>query len=94
MFAGSVGTVVKILYRPGDAPPKLPELVYVRFPEYLGESVIGDPKNDKVVAIAPITSHWIHKKQPCSRRMLPLKNGSSVTIHKSQGKLLSLSHLD
>lgn len=79
--------MVKIVYTPGRAPPQLPDVVYVNFPEYLGESALKGQGYDRVVPIVPMTSEWIGKgNKPCQRTMLPLRLGSSTTIHKGQGK--------
>ena len=78
-----MGTVHKIVYRPGEKPPKIPDLVYVQFQDYLGQSALPDV--EKVVPIDLMTSDWIWHGKPCSRSQIPLKAGDAITIHKSQG---------
>ena len=81
-----MGIVYDVIYKPGNKPPKLPELVYVQFEDYLGKSAI--PGVDKVVPMTPTTQDWIFAKKPCSRTQFQLTNASSITIHKSQGIIL------
>lgn len=86
-----MGTVKKIVYKPGDGPPKLPEMVYVKFPSYLGDSAF--PDEEKVVPITPMTHDWIYAGKPCSRTQICLRNANAITIHKSQGKFQFLHPL-
>ena len=80
-----MGTVHEIIYRPGSGPPSLPDMVYVQFPSYLGESAI--PGVEKVVPLTPSTHDWIFAGKPCSRTQFTLKNGNAITLHKSQGEM-------
>ena len=86
-MSGSIGTVVKIVYTPGKAPPQLPEVVYVNFPGYLGQSALEGQGYDKVVPIIPMTVDWIGAgNKPCQRTALPLRLCYSATFHKCQGE--------
>ena len=84
-LTGSIGEVVRILYRPGSQPPNLPDIVYVKFPDYTGESALKDEGIEKVVAMTPRTAEFNIFGKHCSRTSYPLQPAYSLTIHKGQG---------
>ena len=92
LINGSQGFVRYIIFSPGKVPPNtcLPELLICHFPEYKGPDFLeGQPGT---VPIYPVRREWYEKKGTTllARRMLPLLLGYSLTIHKSQGKYLTL----
>ena len=80
---GSMGTVVAICYRNGEAPPNLLIAVTVKFDSYRGPTLI-----DGSVPITPLRRTWSSADGSCTRLQLPLKLAWAVTIHKAQGLTL------
>lgn len=84
---GAQGTIIAIVYQPGRSPPALPNLVFVKFQDYLGPSALPQ-LGEKIVPISPETFTWFQKKTSCSRTAIPLNPSYAITIHKSQGNYL------
>jgi hypothetical protein len=56
---GARGTLVDIVYKPGAAPPALPEFVLVRFDDCTGPWFRpGDESYRNVVALSPTSAEW------------------------------------
>ena len=83
---GAKGIVKYIVYEPSVKPPKLPCIVIVQFPQYIGPSYLKDYNN--CVPIVPRKKDWFTGKKLCWRIMLPLKPAYGTTIHSSQGQSL------
>ena len=83
---GAKGIVKYIVYEPGVKPPKLPCIVIVQFPQYIGPSYLKDYNN--CVPIVPRKKDWFTGKKLCWRIMLPLKPAYGTIIHSSQGQSL------
>ena len=88
LFNGTVGKLVKLVYRPGESPnstpPAMPayaelEVPGLKFPK----GVVWDPCRPNVVPIPPIEFRC--EKKCCSVRTLPLRVHKATTIHKAQG---------
>ena len=86
---GSMGTVVAICYRSGEAPPSLPLAVTTNFDSYRGPTLA-----DGTVPIIPLRRTWSASGAACSRLQLPLKLAWAITIHKSQGLTLDKVVID
>ena len=83
---GSQGSVISIIYRPGSAPPNIPDFVLVQFDHYVGPSFLTDM--EKVVPIFPVRNSWFERKKEKFRSQLPLIPGYAISIHNSQGMSL------
>ena len=83
---GAEGVVKRILYKPGRAPPQLPDCVLVHFEHYEGPSLIES--EPKLIPITPVTATWTHYKEDCSRTQIPCVPGDATTIHVTQGDTL------
>ena len=86
---GSIGTVVAICYRSGEAPPSLPIVVTVKFDSYRGPTL-----TDNGVSIIPLRCTWSSAGGSCSWLQLPLKLAWAVTIHNAKGLALSKVAID
>jgi ATP-dependent DNA helicase PIF1 len=94
---GSIGTVVAIIYKDNEAPPQLPECVWVDFgeqwigPPYFPESM---PERKGWVPIAPMTAQaWTNNNngdgfEEHTRTMLPIRLSWAWTIWKAQGQTM------
>ena len=83
---GADGVVKRIIYKPGNAPPQLPDCVLVHFDHYEGPPLIQD--EPKLIPVIAFTSTWIAHKEDCSRTQIPLVPGDATTIHVTQGETL------
>ena len=83
---GAQGVVKRILYKPGNAPPQLPDCVLVHFEHYEGPPLIES--EPKLIPITPVTTTWTHYKNECSRTQIPCVPGDATTIHVTQGDTL------
>ena len=79
---GSVGTIYKIIYGPGESPPMLPRAVLVQFDGYIGPTFPNKDNVEKLVPIVPVTHTWKKQKTTMTRTALPLILGYALTIHK------------
>ena len=79
LFNGSIGTVIEIVYKPGQSPNKgqFPHYVIVDFPSYTGPSY--DSRHPKWIPIPTITTY-----KP-SQIYCPLQLSYARTIHTFQG---------
>ena len=82
---GAQGTVVDIIYQPGNAPPNLPDLVLVKVDQYTGPGFLD---MDHVVPIVPKRMHWFSRGKDYFRTGLPLIPAYAISIHNSQGMTL------
>ena len=82
---GAQGTVVDIIYKPGNSPPNLPDLVLVKVDQYIGP---GFKDMDKVVPLVPKRMHWFSHGKDYYRTGLPIIPAYAISIHNSQGMSL------
>ena len=82
---GSVGHVYKIIYGPGEGPPKLPRAILATFEGYIGPTFPNKEKVEKLVPIVPVPHDWVKNKKTLTRTQLPMILGYAITIHKLQG---------
>ena len=84
---GSRGTIWRTIYRPGRAPPAIPDVVLCRFPQFKGKSFIEteDDEGGPIVPICPKTVEFFHYGKKASRTIVPLSPCDALTCHKCQG---------
>ena len=75
----------KMIYAPGEGPPKLPKAILATFEGYIGPTFPSKDGIEKLVPIVPVTHEWIKNKKSVSRTQLPMILGYAITIHKLQG---------
>ena len=84
LYNGSIGTVMDIVFRPGDNPNHgdLPLYIFVDFPQYKGPIYIeGKP----TLVPIPIVETTCNKLGCCTRIFVPLTLAFGKTIHTFQG---------
>ena len=88
---GSKGTVISIIYRPGNSPPALPACVIVQFDDYIGPSFLKSCP--RCVAVTPYTHNWVKKvgshNVQFDRTQLPLNLAFALTLYKVQGQTIN-----
>ena len=82
---GAAGHVYKIIYGPGEGPPKLPRAILATFEGYIGPTFPNKDNIQKLVPIVPVTHNWMKKGRRMQRTQLPMILGYALTIHKLQG---------
>ena len=74
---GSLGTVVDIVYRPGERPPDPPFCVLVQFDQYRGPSCMAG-----VDSVVPVFRQRTVTSGDAFRSQFPLRLSWAMTIHK------------
>ncbi len=84
LYNGSIGTVMDIVFRPGDNPNHgdLPLYILVDFPQYKGPIYIEGRPNLVPIPIVETTCNF---KGCCTRKFVPLTLAFGKTIHTFQG---------
>ena len=85
LFNGSIGTVLDVVFKPGESPNtgNQPIYVLVHFELYTGPPFLEDhPKAVPIVAVNVLCNH----RCCCNRTFIPLKLAFGKTVHTFQGQ--------